>query len=394
MAANYTKKTPPPRPPPPSAALLSEAANRTNQSAALNKQPPAPNVFETTIPASQRSARPLRKTRSVASASLQPRRLPIPPTKPPQPKQNIRSSSESGTSTARQRVQNRRIQHANTMVPISEDSSAASSPTTAASSRASAAFSDSSSAPSPTKQHRISQDWSPVPLHHSLVKHDRVWESSHDQWSAHLSDHDRVTRWSRSTSNATRGSKQTDTHNIKLAHEDGSKTHVRIVLINGRRHSTEWRRDEPVLSTAEQLEEYADIYGPGMVAFCKARIGQRVGNGECWTLARDAVDSVGAREVLGRNYGQMVQRFLAKPGDVLEFKQCRFEWTEGRSTHWMEAGHPNHTAIIYRVEGGGNVFHVYEQNVNGKKHVMQGTYHADRLVSGALEVWRPVALVE
>eukprot|EP00730_Choanoeca_flexa_P013189 TRINITY_DN5048_c0_g1_i1.p1 TRINITY_DN5048_c0_g1~~TRINITY_DN5048_c0_g1_i1.p1 ORF type:complete len:372 (+),score=21.23 TRINITY_DN5048_c0_g1_i1:193-1308(+) len=237
-------------------------------------------------------------------------------------------------------------------------------------------------------------DWSPVPLHHSLVKHDRVWESSHDQWSAHLSDHDRVTRWSRSTSNATRGSKQTDTHNIKLAHEDGSKTHVRIVLINGRRHSTEWRRDEPVLSTAEQLEEYADIYGPGMVAFCKARIGQRVGNGECWTLARDAVDSVGAREVLGRNYGQMVQRFLAKPGDVLEFKQCRFEWTEGRSTHWMEAGHPNHTAIIYRVEGGGNVFHVYEQNVNGKKHVMQGTYHADRLVSGALEVWRPVALVE
>jgi hypothetical protein len=36
----------------------------------------------------------------------------------------------------------------------------------------------------------------------------------------------------------------------------------------------------------EQLQAFAVIYGPGVVAFCQNKQGQHVGNGECWTLAQ------------------------------------------------------------------------------------------------------------
>ena len=74
--------------------------------------------------------------------------------------------------------------------------------------------------------------------------------------------------------------------------------------------------------------------------FCRDRVGQRVGDGECWTLADLAVKHAGGDPALGTNFGQEVSPAMARPGDVLQFASCRFELPFGGQ---MSAGFPDHT---------------------------------------------------
>ena len=53
--------------------------------------------------------------------------------------------------------------------------------------------------------------------------------------------------------------------------------------------------------------------------------------------------------------------------------------------------YPHHTAVILNVAEGGKVLKVLEQNINGKRFVMESTYRINDLKSGSFRVYRPVA---
>ncbi|KAH0543275.1 hypothetical protein FGG08_002439 [Glutinoglossum americanum] len=172
-----------------------------------------------------------------------------------------------------------------------------------------------------------------------------------------------------------------------------------------------------------ELEAQQQRYGDRIAGWCEARIGTQVGNGECWTLAHDALEAV-AKECNARGeeppmvssgtthgcciYAHFIPSAPSPPdgleaagvarGDILQFKSSHFVSKDPnnvlkRSESWAGArkgtlGVPDHTAVVVGVRGP--LLTVLEQNTGGVKRVVEGAYRLDEMVDGEVRVFRPV----
>lgn len=155
-----------------------------------------------------------------------------------------------------------------------------------------------------------------------------------------------------------------------------------------------------------------------IVAYARARRGQRHGNGECFTLADDALKSSGAKGAA--DYGQVspeadyvwgtaVTRTDLQPGDVIQMRDYRvdIERTEKKSDGSEEIfdifeERPHHTAIVESIGTDGRVT-VLEQNhpvgtavTRNVFHLTSTTYSAGNVTSkvtvkGTFWFYRPQA---
>jgi hypothetical protein len=150
-----------------------------------------------------------------------------------------------------------------------------------------------------------------------------------------------------------------------------------------------------------------------VVAFCEARLGKKVDNGECAMLALRALQKSGAKPSsvsLGREYvwGKLVRTATpgesltgdVLPGDVLQFRDVVLVQAVempggGRGT--VEAFYPQHTAIVALVKADGAVLEVLHQNAGGagksdqeRRTVQRGTVRLGDLKKGSVKIYRPV----
>lgn len=132
-----------------------------------------------------------------------------------------------------------------------------------------------------------------------------------------------------------------------------------------------------------------DSINQKVVAFAHGKLKKRVGRGECWDLADQALRHAGARSstTTGANddyqWGSEISVIAAMPGDVLQFRDyvvttttvTKSMWTNGSvstATEEVVAKRPHHTAIVVAVAPG--VLTVFEQHVKpGGPHVQQHT---------------------
>jgi hypothetical protein len=79
----------------------------------------------------------------------------------------------------------------------------------------------------------------------------------------------------------------------------------------------------------------AEALGPAIVAYAQSRLGKPVHDGECWALAKQALDSVGAdgpaqtrklSEAEAYTFGTRVSASAMAPGDIIHFRDCRLEY--------------------------------------------------------------------
>lgn len=148
------------------------------------------------------------------------------------------------------------------------------------------------------------------------------------------------------------------------------------------------------------LNRYSDT----LANWCESKMGQQVGNGECWTLAREGLEAIGAMPSQMLIHGALVYSCLpaqsSNPqpqgsildagvarGDVIQILKAHFQLKNGGSA-W--AGDPDHTAVITSVEPNG-VLKVVEQNVGGVKKVKTGSYDMSTMVTGELRIYRAVS---
>ncbi len=129
-----------------------------------------------------------------------------------------------------------------------------------------------------------------------------------------------------------------------------------------------------------------------IMAFAAHNFGKQVGNGECWTLAADALQEAGGMPpqdyVFGRALARNEQWW---PGDIIQFTKCRFKESlpgPGNRHMIITAGAPNHTAIYGGQENGSSM--IAQQNNNGVKRVSVMYLDFDTLVSGNFNVYRPL----
>lgn len=129
----------------------------------------------------------------------------------------------------------------------------------------------------------------------------------------------------------------------------------------------------------------ATTFNRAILQFATDRQGEQVGNGECWTLAAEAVKAAGARQPIMYNFGAEIPLRSALPGDILQFESALFV----RANGWTRMGYPNHTAIVYTVEG--DRITLLNQNVNGSRVVQISVINLGELQSGSITAYRAIA---
>lgn len=154
-----------------------------------------------------------------------------------------------------------------------------------------------------------------------------------------------------------------------------------------------------------------DDFNSKVIGFARKSIGKQVGDGECATLAVEALKEAGAKP--NRDYkdspnegdyvwGELVYGLeitsslrtestpvgtTVKTGDIIQFRDAKFAGKQGGGNYSSEAAH--HTAIIVSAGKDLKTLEVLQQNVNGKKTVAAATIKLGDLRSGWVKIYRP-----
>lgn len=152
----------------------------------------------------------------------------------------------------------------------------------------------------------------------------------------------------------------------------------------------------------------ADKPADKIVEYAKSQLGKQVGNGECWTLANEAMKTAGTKSSFNftdtPNKGDYVWGTLSfglegkgaketgalkdvKPGDVMQFRDAKFSGRKGNGTYTMTASH--HTAVVLKADTTAKTITILHQNWNGKKTVAEETLTLGDLKDGWIKVYRP-----
>lgn len=126
-----------------------------------------------------------------------------------------------------------------------------------------------------------------------------------------------------------------------------------------------------------------------IVSFVQGQEGKKVGRGECWDLASEALNSGGAKWDGGYAFGDIVdwRKEEILPGDIVQFENVEVETRSGNRI--TRERYVKHTAVVMAVAGKG-LFTIAQQNVEpvGKK-VAKSELHMADVRSGKLRFYRP-----
>lgn len=126
-----------------------------------------------------------------------------------------------------------------------------------------------------------------------------------------------------------------------------------------------------------------------VLSFAMQNQGKQVGDGECWTLAAEALAHAGAKRARGYTFGrELVKREQSLPGDIIQFNACHFEETTLTGWSAFDMGWPNHTAIIQALPTGKTV--ILHQNFGNDRRVQSLTLDFRNMKSGSFKIYRPV----
>jgi hypothetical protein len=167
---------------------------------------------------------------------------------------------------------------------------------------------------------------------------------------------------------------------------------------NVRSTSQQQRQNESVLQAAGATAETSSERTPTprtpqgpiseiqreVVNFAADSIGRKIGRGECWDLADQALRAAGAEPPKGYTFGDRIPLSEIQPGDILQFTSARFD----EPGYWTIMGMPNHTAVVHAV-GDTRAF-ILQQNFDGKRYVTTYDLNLNNQTSGLIEAFRPV----
>lgn len=126
-----------------------------------------------------------------------------------------------------------------------------------------------------------------------------------------------------------------------------------------------------------------------IVEFVKERIRYRVGQGEAWDLAAEALGAVDAKWDNEYKFGRLVdyKNECVFPGDIIYMQNVRIEYKDGRNLYTEKL--PEHIAIVYEVEDLED-YTVAEQNTGrlGQK-VGLSPLALKNIKSGKIKIYRP-----
>lgn len=126
----------------------------------------------------------------------------------------------------------------------------------------------------------------------------------------------------------------------------------------------------------------------GVIAFTQSKMNKKVGRGECWDLAKFALEHVGASWDGGYVFGRKLEKGeCLLPGDIIQFERIKIKYKKGSNT--FTESMPHHTAIIYEVINEDEVKLAHQNTgYTGRKVGVSGLKFST-IQSGKYTVYRP-----
>lgn len=132
------------------------------------------------------------------------------------------------------------------------------------------------------------------------------------------------------------------------------------------------------------------ILNQQIISFVDQKIGKKVGRGECWDLAQEALDKYNAEWNGNLLFGKEIdpKKEVVLPGDIVQFEKVKVKYFDGK--YEISEEYQHHTAIVYSVDNKGN-YQLAQQNTSdlGKK-VGVAPFRMQDVQRGTVKFYRPV----
>ena len=127
-----------------------------------------------------------------------------------------------------------------------------------------------------------------------------------------------------------------------------------------------------------------------IIEYVNTKIKKKVGRGECWDLAAEALKLVNAEWDGQYVYGREVnyQTECVFPGDIMQFEGVKIQYTKDGATFKEKMAH--HTAIIYEVKGKGDYLLAHQNTSFSGKKVGISPLNLAHIKKGKFKIYRPV----
>jgi len=128
-----------------------------------------------------------------------------------------------------------------------------------------------------------------------------------------------------------------------------------------------------------------------ILEYVESVVGTRVDRGECWDLARQALDRSEANWDGRYRFGRVIRpkREEVLPGDIVQFEKVVIRYTINHTTYTENYDH--HTAIVYRVKGKGRYELAHQNTGFSGRTVGISPLNPDHVIRGKITFYRPVS---
>jgi len=128
-----------------------------------------------------------------------------------------------------------------------------------------------------------------------------------------------------------------------------------------------------------------------IVTFVKANVGKKVGRGECWDLAAQALNQSGALWDGAYAFGKRLDlnRDCVFPGDIIQFENVQVQYTKQNAVYRETMDH--HTAVVFSVDENKNMILAEQNTSDGGKRVRLSEFIPGNVRTGNVYVYRPVS---
>lgn len=142
-----------------------------------------------------------------------------------------------------------------------------------------------------------------------------------------------------------------------------------------------------VLAVSAQCDSTATL-NLKIVELCKAKTGKKVLRGECWDLAKYALDGSNAKWDGLYKFGEELGRSAClMPGDIIQFKNVKIQYKKGNSKFTELMTH--HTAIVYEVISEDEVMLIHQNTAFTGRKVGTSKLQFSTIVKGTYKIYRP-----
>lgn len=139
--------------------------------------------------------------------------------------------------------------------------------------------------------------------------------------------------------------------------------------------------------TSAQCDTIAPL-NQQVLNFAQTNLKKKVGRGECWDLAKFALESCGAAWDHKFEYGKLLTKDdCLMPGDIIQFKGVKIKYKEDKTTYSVMMD--QHTAIVNKVISSDEVELIHQNTAYSGKKVGVSMLKFSTIYKGKYMIYRP-----